>query len=122
MATAYLIPALGGDLQTLDVTIEDSLAPVYELVCPGEHPMAQLITIRKGTTHVADLWIDEEGKGKSLPVNPVASGLGRAARAIFYHDVIAGDALLIPVEGEDPQWMLDFIEAELRIVKAAAGL
>lgn len=122
MATAYLIPALGGEIETLDVTLEDSLAPVYELVCPGEHPMAQLVTIHNRNTYVADLWIDEEGKGKSLPVNPVASGLARAARAIFYDDVIAGAALLIPVEGEDPKWMLDFLQAELRIVKAAAGL
>lgn len=50
------------------------------------------------------MYVNEEGKLKNLPLNPVATKLARASSSIFAADYIAGDVVLVgpaDPEGED---------------------
>lgn len=70
----------------------NSFVEARSIVCNYDpNATAEVVRLNNGEL----LFIDEEGKLKNYPINGQATGLGHLHEAIYPHDCIVGDALVL---------------------------
>jgi hypothetical protein len=80
---------INGEKVTINVT---SFVEARGIVCNmHENAIAELVSLNDGSYYL----IDEEGKLKNYPVNKMATIIAHLSEAIYPHDCIVGDVILI---------------------------
>jgi hypothetical protein len=72
----------------------ESFAEARAIICGDEDCMAEIVRLEDGSLFL----IDEIGKIKELPVNLIATEIAQECDAIYPHDFIVGNVLLIENE------------------------